>query len=252
MKKEGKLRGKVVMITGAANNIAREAAVMMAEEGADVSICTLQNKNGLNETARLVDICGSRCFHRLMDVRDEKQVRKFVADTVKSLGRLDCLVNSAAVRRHFAFQDMTLERWRDAHKVILEGAFLCTHAAVPHIKAAGGGAIINMGGVSAHQGHVERCHVTAAKAGVIGFSKGLAVELAPFGIRVNCVVPGNINTKQGTSRDTRIQHPSGSTPLWGREGSPKEPASMIRYLCTPEASYITGQTIHVNGGLYLP
>ncbi len=109
-----------------------------------------------------------------------------------------------------------------------------------------------MGGVSAHQGHVESCHVTAAKAGVIGFSKGLAVELAPFGIRVNCVVPGNIKTEQGTSRDTRIPHPSGSKPLWGREGSPREPASMIRYLCTPEASYITGQTIHVNGGLYLP
>jgi len=87
---------------------------------------------------------------------------------------------------------------------------------------------------------------------VIGFSKGLAVELAPFGIRVNCVVPGTINTEQGTSHDTRIPHPSGSKPLWGREGSPREPASMKRYLCTPEASYITGQTIHVNGGLYLP
>ena len=137
MKNEGKLREKVVMITGAANNIGRKAAVMMVKEGADFSICTLQNKNGLNETARLVGICGSRCFHRLMDLRDEKQVRKFLADTVKNLGRLDCLVNSAAVRRHFAFQEMTLERWGDAHNVILEGAFLCTHAAVPHIKAAG-------------------------------------------------------------------------------------------------------------------
>lgn len=248
----GKLAGKVAMITGAANNIAREAAVMMAEEGADLALCTLQSEDGLNETARLVKERGGCCFHRLMDVREEDQVRAFVADAVAELGRLDILVNSAAVRRHFPFAEMTLERWRDAHRVILEGAFLCTHAAVPHMIEAGGGAIVNMGGISAHHGHVERCHVTAAKAGVVGFTKGLAVELAAHGIRVNCVVPGTINTEQGTSRDTRIPHPGGGKPVWGREGRAEEPASMIRYLCLPEASYVTGQTIHVNGGFYLP
>ena len=249
---KGKLAGKVAMITGAANNIAREAAVMMAEEGADLAICTLQSEDGLNETARLVEAEGSRCFHRLMDVRDEAQVRDFVADAAGALGGLDILVNSAAVHRHFPFAEMTLERWRDAHQVILEGAFLCAHAAVPHMIEAGGGAIVNLGGISAHQGHIERCHVTAAKAGVVGFTKGLAVELAQHQIRVNCVVPGTIDTEKGTSRDTRIPHPSGGKPIWGREGRAEEPASMIRYLCLPEASYVTGQTIHVNGGYYLP
>ncbi|HAT36276.1 MAG TPA: short-chain dehydrogenase, partial [Rhodospirillaceae bacterium] len=236
----------------AANNIAREAAVMMAEEGADLAICTLQSADDLAETARLVEAQGSRCFHRLMDVREEDQVQAFVAEAVGELGGLDILVNSAAVRRHFPFAEMTLERWRDAHRVILEGAFLCAHAAVPHMISAGGGAIINMGGVSGHQGHIERCHVTAAKAGIVGFTKGLAVELASQQIRVNCVVPGTIDTAQGTSRDTRIPHPSGGKPIWGREGRAEEPASMIRYLCLPEASYVTGQTIHVNGGYYLP
>lgn len=248
----GKLAGKVAMITGAANNIARAAALMMAEEGADLAICTLQSADGLEETARLVEDRGQRCFHRLMDVREEGQVRAFVADAAAELGGLDILVNSAAVRRHFPFAEMTLEHWRDAHRVILEGAFLCTHAAVPYMIDAGGGAIVNMGGISAHLGHIERCHVTAAKAGVVGFTKGLAVELARHQIRVNCVVPGIIGTEKGTSRDERIPHPSGGTPLWGREGRAEEPASMIRYLCLPEASYITGQTMHVNGGFYLP
>ena len=249
---KGRLAGKVAMITGAGLNIAREAAVMMAEEGADLAICTLQNADGLAETARLVEEKGVRCFQRLVDVRDETQVRGFVGDVAGELGGVDILVNSAAVRRHFPFAEMTLGRWRDAHQVILEGAFLCAHAAVPHMIDAGGGAIVNMGGISAHQGALERCHVTAAKAGVIGFTKGLAVELAPHGIRANCVVPGVINTEKGSSRDERSPHPSGGKPIWGREGRAEEPASMIRYLCLPEASYVTGQTIHVNGGYYLP
>ena len=136
-KTQGRLSGKVAMITGAANNIAREAAVMMAEEGADLAICTLQSEEGLSETARLVETEGGRCFHRLMDVRDENQVRAFVADAVSELGRLDILVNSAAVRRHYPFAEMTLERWRNAHQVILEGAFLCAHAAVPQGASCG-------------------------------------------------------------------------------------------------------------------
>jgi 3-oxoacyl-[acyl-carrier protein] reductase len=135
--------------------------------------------------------------------------------------------------------------------VILDGAFICAKAALPAMKAAGAGAIINLGGMSAHVGTTDRAHVVAAKTGVVGLTRALAHDLAPFHITANCVVPGLIDTKRGKSGHGSASLSAARVPLAGRLGRPEEVASMVRTLVGPQSRYITGQTIHVNGGAFL-
>ena len=147
---------------------------------------------------------------------------------------------------------MTFAEWRQVLAVILDGAFLCSHACVTHLAAAGGGSIVNIGGETGHRGAAGRAHVVAGKAGLAGLTKALALDLAPQRITVNCVVPGRIDTVRAapTSPDQHVHRPA--VPPIGRLGRPEEVAAMVRMLCGPDARYITGQAIHVNGGGYLP
>jgi 3-oxoacyl-[acyl-carrier protein] reductase len=170
--------------------------------------------------------------------------------TAERLGRIDILVNNAAIRPEKPFESVSLADWRAVHSVILEGAFLTVKAALPHLKASGSGAIVNIGGMSAHSGAKDRAHVLAAKSGLIGFTKGLANDLAADGITANCVVPGIIDTVRapGTKRP---QHHQSSKTLVGHFGSPQDIAAAVRFLAGPGARYITGQSLHVNGGAYL-
>jgi 3-oxoacyl-[acyl-carrier protein] reductase len=136
--------------------------------------------------------------------------------------------------------------------VVLDGAFLCTKAALPHLMTSDLGSIVNIGGLSAHTGAANRVHVVAAKTGITGMTRALAHDLAPLGITVNCVVPGLIDTvRGGTSPKAPAHHQTHAT-LVGRKGRPEEVASVVCMLCSPESRYLTGQTIHVNGGAYLP
>jgi 3-oxoacyl-[acyl-carrier protein] reductase len=145
---------------------------------------------------------------------------------------------------------MSLADWRGVLATILDGAFLVAKAALPHLRRSGTGAIVNIGGVSGHIGTKHRAHVVTAKAGLVGLTKALAHDLAAGGITVNCVVPGLIET----ARDPNAQlphHHSVSRTLIGRLGTTDDVAQMVRFLAGPKARYITGQTLHVNGGLYL-
>jgi len=166
------------------------------------------------------------------------------------LGRIDVLVNNAAVRPEKPFESLSLADWRAVHSVILDGAFLTVKAALPHLKASGSGAIINIGGLSAHTGARQRAHVLAAKSGLIGFTKALACDLAGDGITANCVVPGLIDTVRAPGTKPPQHHQSSKT-LVGRSGTPQDIAAAVRFLAGPEARYITGQSLHVNGGAYL-
>ena len=145
------------------------------------------------------------------------------------------------------FDAITFDDWRRIVSIVLDGAFLCSQAALPHLRRAGGGSIVNIGGETGHKGATARAHVVTAKAGLAGFTKALALDLAADAITVNCVVPGRIATA-GSLATPAI---TATLPPLGRQGRPEEVAALVRMLCGPDARYITGQSIHVNGGGYL-
>lgn len=195
---------------------------------------------------------GGRAVACLADVAHEQDAQRLIATAVDAFGRLDILVNNAAVRAADPLPTLTYARWREVNAIILDGAFLCAQAAAPHLQKTGAGRIVNIGGISAHKGVNKRAHVVAAKAGLVGLTKALALELAPS-VTVNCVAPGRIedesdSAEERSSRSVRL--PAEQIPLQ-RSGSTAEVAATVRFLCSDGAGYITGQVIHVNGGAYL-
>jgi len=136
--------------------------------------------------------------------------------------------------------------------IVLDGAFLCAQAVLPHLIKAGGGTIVNIGGQTGHKGASERAHVITAKSGLAGMTKALALDLAPHGVTVNCVVPGTVETRRGLPGAPERPDSRRSMPPIGRRGEPEEIAAMVRVLCGPDARYVTGQSIHVNGGGFMP
>ena len=167
---------------------------------------------------------------------------------VKAFGGVDILICNASLRAQVPFQEISVEEWHRIIAVTLDGTFYCARAAVPHMINNSWGRIIGLGGVSAYIGTAKRLHVLTAKAGLVGLMRGLASELAPNNITCNIVAPGHIETDRPASAGPR---PSLSVePVINRLGKVDEIASMVHFLCLPEADYITGQTMHVNGGLH--
>jgi 3-oxoacyl-[acyl-carrier protein] reductase len=245
----GELQGKVALVTGGARNIGRAIALDLAAAGASVMVSARTDKEGLEETVRLAEANGGKAAAHLADVTDETSVAALIAAVLTTYGRLDILVNNAAVRTEVPFARMTLADFRAVTSVALEGPFLCARAALDALSASDGGAIINIGGLTAYTGAKDRVHVIAAKAGLDGMTKALAHDLAAKGITVNLVSPGLIETVRAGHEP---RHHAARTTLLGRRGTPEDVAGMVRYLAGPKARYITGQTLHVNGGLYLP
>ncbi len=248
MRKGDELAGKVALVTGGARNIGRAIARSLAAGGASVMV---NAKTSRAEAEKTVGMIGAKAALHIADVTSEKEVAAMVEATVKRFGRLDFLVNNAAVRYETPFSSMTFEEWRQVLAIVLDGAFLCARAARPHMISAGGGTIVNIGGQTGHKGAAERAHVITAKAGLAGMTRALALDLAPHKITVNCVVPGTIDSQRGLPGvPDRPAHRLTVPPI-GRRGEPEEIAAMVRMLCGPDARYITGQAIHVNGGGYL-
>ena len=242
----------VAIVTGSALNIGRATALHLARDGFRVLVTARRSEHDAEETARLVREAGSEAAVHLADISDPAQAQGLIEAAVRRFGRLDVLVNNASVRRQTKFADMTPQEWREIMGTTLDGAFYCAHAAAPHIAAAGGGSIVNLGGISSHVGAVGRVHAITAKSGMVGLTRALAKELAGDNITVNVVVPGSIETIRGAAaggNHGRSVLPD--SPL-GRRGQPNEIAAMIRFLCSAEARYVTGQTIHVNGGAFMP
>jgi 3-oxoacyl-[acyl-carrier protein] reductase len=242
------LTGRVAVVTGGVRNIGRAIAVMLAEQGASVALCS---RRRAEDVETLLAELGSRAYYETADVSREEDVARFVANAAKKLGGVDILVNNASIRRLSPIEKMTLAEWREVMAANLDAAFLCARACVPLMREKTG-RIVNIGGLSAHRGAGNRSHVVSSKAALIGFTKALSVELAGRGITVNCVVPGTIDTVRGADAGAVPPHPGGFDSPLGRKGRPEEVAAMVAYLASDAAAYVTGQTLHVNGGLYLP
>jgi 3-oxoacyl-[acyl-carrier protein] reductase len=245
------LTGQVAVVTGAARNIGRAIALDLARAGAKIVVHANTSAESAAETVSLIQAAGGQAVLAQGDVTSEADMAALMQAALAAFGRIDILVNNAALRRETKFEDLSYAEWKEVLAVILDGAFLTAKAALPAMKAAGAGSIINLGGMSAHTGTAGRAHVIAAKTGIVGLTRALAFDLAPYHITANCVVPGLIDTQRGKSGHGSATLAAARVPLAGRRGRPEEIASMVRVLAGPQSRYVTGQTIHVNGGAFL-
>lgn len=246
------LHGKVALVTGAGKNIGRAIALTLARDGATIMVNGRADKAAVDSVVAEIKAAGGSAVAAMGDVSDPAVAPRLAADAEKQLGGVDILVSNAGLRRQTSFLDMSFDEWREILSVALDGAFLLGKAFVPQMVAKGqGGAFVAMSGISTHVGTPNRCHVSASKSGLEGLMRALAVELAPHRITCNAVSPGAIDTARAASAGpmpaNRINRP---IPL-KRFGTVDEIAAMVRLLVGPEGTFITGQTIHVNGGEFL-
>ena len=243
------LDGSVAIVTGSGRNIGRAIALALAAGGAAVVINARSNRREADAVVAEIEQGGGRALAILADVADAQAVERMAAQTLAHFGRIDILVNNAAIRREKPVEDMTVAEWREVMGVVLDGAFHCAKACVPALRRSGHGAIVNIGGLSAHTGsNPQPVHVIAAKAGLFGLTRALAHDLSGDGVTVNCISPGLIDTP----REGPIpQHHQVNRTLVGRHGTPGDVAALVRFLCGPGGRYITGQTIQANGGAFL-
>ena len=248
MNEQGTLQGRVAIVTGSARNIGRAIGRALADAGAAVVINAKSSGADADAVVREIRDAGGQAIAKIADVGQPESAAVLIEAAVRAFGRLDILVNNAAVRREIDFEKLDYQEWRTITATILDGAYLCAHAAMPHLIAAGGGSIVNIGGLSSYTGAARRAHVIAAKAGLVGLTRALAHDLAPHAITVNCVAPGLIDTER---RGPEPAHHAKHATLVGRRGTPEEIAAVVRFLCGPDARYITGQTLHANGGVFM-
>ncbi|MFN0072360.1 MAG: SDR family NAD(P)-dependent oxidoreductase [Chloroflexota bacterium] len=246
------LLGRIALITGAAHNIGRAIALAYAESGADVVVHAHSSVDELQRLSAEIQAMGRRSLACVADVREQAAVQQMAAKAADILGPIDVLVNNAAVRKESAFEDLSIDAWHEALGVTLDGAFHCTQAVIGGMLALKSGTIVNLVGLTAHTGAANRAHVVTAKAGIIGFTRALAVEYGGRGITVNGVSPGTIDTVRGVSAGGAAPAHRGQRVIpVGRLGHPNEIAAMCVYLASQQARYITGQIIEVNGGAHL-
>lgn len=240
------LAGKVALVTGASRNIGRAIALSLAAGGAAIAVNARTSREDAGKVVQEIRAAGGQAEVYMADIADASAVKAMVDGIIKRFGRVDILVLNASVRSEKPFVEMSFDEWRVPLSITLDGAFHCAKACVPAMIKAGGGSIVTLGGMVSLSGAKRRVHGSVAKHGLLGMTRGLARELAEHGIRANCVAPGTMNTTRAPGRTARAD-PKETVPL-GRLGESEEIATTVRFLCGPGASYINGQTIHVNGG----
>jgi 3-oxoacyl-[acyl-carrier protein] reductase len=244
------LAGKVAIVTGGGRNIGRAIAKQLAAAGAAVVVNARKNQAEAEAVVKEIEAAGGKAIAVLADVADPAAVESMAQTALKAFGRIDILINNASLRKEQPIDKMSYAEWREVMGATLDSAFHGVHACLPAMKQAGGGTIINVGGMSAHLGSKGRAHVMTAKTGLIGFTRALAHDLAADKITANCVVPGAIDTTRPDSSPNPAHHLTHGT-ITGERGKPDDVAAMVRFLAGPGGRYVTGQTIHVSGGAFL-
>lgn len=239
------LEGRVAIVTGASRNIGRSIAVALGEGGAHVLVHAQRDRDSAEQTASSVEAAGGRAEIVLGDLADPAVPARLVENALDMFGKLDIVVANAAVRPEATIDELSYESWRSVMALCLDSVFLLTQAAIKPLRLSEQAAIVTIGGLTGHSGAANRAHVIAAKAGLVGLTKALAHDLGKDAITVNCVAPGLIETKR-TGADPK--HHASRTNVLGHHGTTQDVAGMVRILAGPAMRYVTGQTIHVNGG----
>jgi 3-oxoacyl-[acyl-carrier protein] reductase len=244
-----RLRGEVALITGGLNGLGRETAQVFAREGAKVAVCDLAADGA--ELVAAIAAAGGECHYETADVSDSSQVQRMVARVLEKFGRIDILINNAGITRDATLLKMTEEQWYRVLGVNLSGVFHCSKAVAPHMVERGKGRIINASSIVGLSGNFGQTNYAATKAGVIAMTKTWARELGPKGIRVNAVAPGFIATDMVRKMPEKVlQTMTERTPI-RRLGEPRDVANAYLFLASPEADFIHGAVLSVDGGLVL-
>lgn len=240
--------GQTALITGAGTGIGKAIALELAAKGCDVAICG-RRIEPLAETAAEIEALGRKALYASVDVSSNEAVTSFVTDVIAKFGKLDILINNAGVTRDNLLMRMSEEEWDSVIDTNLKGAFLFSKAVSRPMMKQRAGSIVNISSVVGITGNAGQCNYTASKAGLIALTKSMAKELSSRGIRVNAVAPGFIKSQMTEKLSQELCDALlGNIPA-GRLGEPEDIAKAVAFLCSPDASYITGQTISVNGGL---
>jgi len=248
---DGALHGQIALVTGASRGIGRAVACRLAKAGAHVVVNFVRNRAAAQETVRIIEEAGGRTELACFDVADPEAVREAVAELLDRLGRCDILVNNAGFTVDTLVLRLKDADWDQVMAVNLRGTFNCTKAALRGMVRARYGRIVNMASVIGSMGNAGQAAYAAAKAGIVGFTKAMAREVASRNVTVNAVAPGFIDTEMvaGLPEATRKGYLE-LIPV-GRLGTVDEVADVVDFLVRPESAYITGQVIAVNGGLYM-
>lgn len=239
------LAGKVALVTGAAKNIGRATALSLAAGGAAVAINTRASKDEAEKVAQEIRAAGGQAEVYIADIAKAGDVKTMTDAILKKFGRIDILVLNASVRSEKDFLELSYDEWRLPLGITLDGAFYCAQACIPSMIKNGGGAIVTLGGMQSLSGAKQRINGSVAKHGLVGFTRGVAREFGDRNIRANCIAPGTMNTTRAPGRAPR---PAPTNIPLGRYGEAEEIASAVRFLAGPSASFLTGQSIQVNGG----
>ncbi len=250
-KGSGKLKNKVALITGGDSGIGKAVAIYFAKEGADVSIVYLEENEDAQETKKAVEAEGQQCLLIAGDIGDESFCKDCTNQTLEKFGKIDILVNNAAEQHpQKSLLDISAEQLEKTFRTNIFSMFYLTQAVLPHLKK--GSSIITTSSITAYKGHEQLIDYSSTKGAIVSFTRSLAMSLAKQGIRVNSVAPGPIWTPLIPSTFTADQVKSfGSTTPMGRAGQPFELAPAYVYLASDDSTYVSGQTIHINGGTIL-
>ncbi len=245
------LTGKVALVTGASRGIGQATAIELAKAGADIVVNFIGNEAVAQETVAAIEALGRKAIKIKADVGNAEDVQAMVDEAVAAFGHIDILVNNAGITRDGLLIRMKDSDWDDVLNINLKGVYLVTKAVAKLMVKQRAGRIINMTSVSGVTGNVGQANYAAAKAGVIGFTKTCAKELAARGITVNAVAPGFIETAMTDVLPEKIKEGIAATVPFGRMGQPEEIASVVTFLASDFASYITGQVLNVDGGMVM-
>jgi 3-oxoacyl-[acyl-carrier protein] reductase len=244
------LIGKVALVTGAAQGIGRDIALALATDGADIAICDV-NLEAAQKTAAEIEAKGKKSLALKANVAASADVTAMMEQIVEKFSRVDILVNNAGITRDGLILRMKDEDWDLVLSINLKGAFLCTKAALKYMTKQRSGTIINIASIVGAMGNAGQANYVASKAGLIGLTKTIAREYANRNITANAVAPGFIETAMTKALSENVRQELAKQIPMGKLGTPEDVANAVRFLASPWASYITGQVVHVNGGMYM-